>query len=215
MAHGFAREPGSGRGYRNVSNPDFITGLRLSRRQYDAYVERIGARNKRASVGELREALIDTRNAMRDARARMRLAEREIEATASQAAYQQELEQAEAAFARSEKMLHARARTDAGGRWYVTYRKAWVEARRAEGERITLRQADADPRFREAWTLAKGRPNPRGDLAIARANKAGRERAYRQIEGASEDFKQLYDKRYGQRPVIVRRSGAAGSRRRA
>ncbi len=78
---------------------------------------------------------------------------------------------------------------------------------------MSKREAANDPAFREALALLKGKPNPRGLERIRQANAEGRRRAVATL-GGSQAFKEVYDRRYGQKVTRVHRSGAGERMRR-
>lgn len=206
MAFGFDRERGAtARGYVNVSNPDLPIGTRLSRRQYDKYVETIG---KREHLPGLHAAAIAIRDAERHLDATRRaLAARGAELDARE----RDILRREAELAKAERDARAsvfnRVRsTSAGQRRFNTAIDQFVEKRRSEGQRITRRSASKDPEFKRLLAELKGRPNPKGDPVIGAANKARRQAAV-DVLGGWREFEEQYRRRY---PLRVRRSGNAG-----
>lgn len=213
MAHGFRRAQGTARGYVNVDNPDFAPGHRLSRRQYDAYAERLGARTHRPRMADLTGAIQATQATLRQTQADLdRLAAElaaEGRAQTRGAILVARRRQREAQRLEQEitRQLEREDRTAKGLRRYHAALQSYVEEQRARGRDVSPRQAANDPAFKEAVKLLKGRPNPRGSERIRRENAEGRKRAITAL-GGSAAFKEVYDRRYGQRVTRVRRSGA-------
>lgn len=219
MAHGFRREKGTGRGYVNVDNPNFTPGYRLSRRAYDKLQDSLGARGRRSSVSDLSARVADTQRTLR-------ATQMELDRLAA------ELERGDAARVRGQ-MLTARRqqreaqkiekatmaeleredRTAKGLRRYHAALQSYVEEQQSRGRRVTAREAAKDPAFKEAVKLLKGKPNPRGLQRIKEENSEGRKRAMATL-GGSAAFKEVYDRRYGQRVTRVHRSGAGDRIRR-
>lgn len=205
MAFGFRREPGTGRGYVNEAS-----GARISRRQYDKYVESIGRREHLPGVTEAARA-------MRDAEAAMDRLRRELAARgAALDARERELLAREAAVAageaRQRRSVFTRVeRQGKGQRRYNTALEAFMSRRKEQGRPVSRREAAKAPEFRAALAEIKGKPNPRGDPTIAAANQARRNAAVEQLGGWRE-FEEMYRKRHGAR--VVRRSGSAGQRMR-
>ena len=213
MAFGFQRERGAtARGYVNVSNENFPVGFRLSRRQYDKFVEHQGARKRRPRIFDLTDALAQTQRQLRDvekelAELRRRLS---LESRAELRAQgrvgvtrQREMKRQERETIR---ILEREDRTAKGQRRYHAALTAYREDQRARGRVLTYRQAQNDPAFLEALRLIKQKPTP--------ANELARRRAFQTLGGGSA-FKEVYERRYGQRVTRVHRSGAGDRMRRA
>lgn len=219
MAHGFRREPGTGRGYINVDNPNFAPGVRLSRRAYDKMAESIGARSHRPRLSDLRVRMVDTQTTLRATQTEIaRLAGELVQSPSPEArgrllAARRRQRQAQQQEAETARLLEREDRTAKGLRRYHAALQSYLEEQRARGRRLSAKEAANDPAFKEALRLLKGKPNPRGSERIRQENAEGRKRAVATL-GGSAAFKEVYDRRYGQRVTRVHRSGA-GSRRRA
>lgn len=190
MAFGFARERGTGRGYVNTANPEFAIGARLSRRQYDRYVAGLGKRQGLPALSEAAQALVR--------------AERELEALRAALGAQAvpdiaSVREAEHAAGRARAVFNRRARTTAGQNRFNVAIRAFRDSEAAHGRALTYAQARADPRFREAVDLLKGKRNPFGDPNIAARNKEGRAWALEMLGGA-RGFREQYEAMYGARP---------------
>lgn len=219
MAHGFKREPGTGRGYVNVDNPNFATGYRLSRRAYDVYADSLGARTKRPRISDLSERMVATQNTLRATQRELDRLAAELSSTQSAQTRGQMLatrrQQREATRQQAEitKLLEREDKTAKGLRRYHAALQSYVEEQNARGRKISARQAAQDPAFRNAVKLLKGKPNPFGSERIRQANAESRKRAI-QVLGGSAAFKEVYDRRYGQRVTRIHRSGAGDRIRR-
>lgn len=201
MAFGFRREPGSGRGYVNVDNPLFGIGQRLSRRQYDKYVEQIGARSHLPGAAAIRDAerRIETLRAALEASAEA-LDAREREITARELALaQMERERAETGVSRRE-------RQGAGQRRYNLALDLYVRQQRAAGRHINKRDARSEPAFKSALADIKGQKNATNNPNIRDRNLFLRRRGFAALGGAQE-FKEQYEARYG-KPVRPSSRGA-------
>jgi hypothetical protein len=207
MAFGFRREAGTGRGYVNVDNPLFAPGQRLSRRQYDKYVEQIGARTHLPGAA-----------AIRDAERRLE-ALREALAERSEAldARERELAERELALAEREREgvqtgAYRRERQGAGQRRYNLALDLYVRAQREAGRTIDKRQARSEPAFKAALADIKGQRNPKNNPNIRDRNLFLRKRGFRALGGADQ-FKEEYEARYGNvRRPAARRANRSGMR---
>jgi hypothetical protein len=219
VAHGFRREKGAARGYVNETNPDFSPGHRLSRRQYDAYADRLGARTHRPRMADLTVSLTATQQTLRDTQAELDRLARELAASGRAQTRGQMLvarrrqREAMQSARETEALLTREDRTVKGLRRYHAALQSYVEEQRSRGRDVSARQAAKDPAFREAIALLKGKPNPRGSVRIRQANAEGRKRAIQAL-GGSAAFKEVYDRRYGQRVTRIHRSGAGDRIRR-
>ena len=206
MAFGFRREAGTGRGYVNVDNPLFGIGQRLSRRQYDKFVERLGERTHLPGVQAIAaaEQRLDRLRTELEARA-SELDERERAILEREAALAQvEREQAEAGVAR-------RGRQGAGQRRYNLALDLYVRQQRQSGRTINTRQARSEPAFKAALADIKGQANPKGNPNIRDRNLFLRRRGFRALGGA-ETFKEEYEARYGRISPASRGYGARARR---
>lgn len=210
MAFGFTRAPGASRGYVNQDNPLFAPGQRLSRRQYDKYIEQIGARTHLPGA-----------QAMRDAERRLEaLREALAEQSAALDEREREVTERELAIAEREKEaigagVHRRARQGAGQRRYNLVLDLYTRAQREGGRTLTKRQAAREPAFRTALADIKGKPNPRNNANTRAKNLEGRRRGFAAI-GGQDEFKEQYEARYGRvngRSRNPRHSGTASSTR--
>lgn len=213
MAFGFDRERGlTARGYVNVSNPVFAPGQRLSRRQYDKYVEQLGQRSHAPGVGAIRDAerrlealreTLDQRGAALDAQER-ELAAREI------------------ALAERERAAGARAgfhkeRTNAGLRRYRVLVEMYQDKQRAAGIRMNKTQVAASPEFKAlARTIretdrAQSNKAKRRDPNAAAREMERRKRAFDTLGGADK-FREDYVERYGRVKQTPRRGTGFGAR---
>lgn len=220
MAHGFQRERGAtARGYINVSNSDFAPGFRLSRRQYDNYVELLGLRTKKPTIASLTDRIRDTQRQLRDTKAELDRLSKELAAEGRAETRGQMLvarrrqREAEQMEKETTAVLEREDKTAKGLRRYHAALQSYVEEQRNRGNMVTARQAANDPAFKEALKLLKGKPNPRGSERIRQANAEGRKRAVAML-GGNAAFKEVYDRRYGQRVTRVHRSGAGDRIRR-
>ena len=216
MAHGFERERGAARGYVNRSNPNFITGLRLSRRQYDAYVTSVGARNVKASQAELRGRIRDAQRELRSLQRDLDVLQR-AEADALSGGRRAQTEAAQLIARQREREasreLVGLDRSGKGTRRYHALLDAYIEDQKRKGIALSRKQAAASPDFQEALRLVKGKPNPSGNELIAEQNKFSRARGFA-IVGGEEEFAERYRSRYGQGFRVVRRAFGFGQRMR-
>lgn len=185
MAFGFTRQRGTGRGYVNDSNPDFATGQRLSRRQYDKYVETLGKRSHGADIIRETERQLET---LRDQLSR-RSADLDRQADALRLA-ELELEYERASF-RME-------RTSAGQRRYNSALSSYVKTQRARGRRITKREAAQSPEFKSIMTDLRGQTNRSRNPNIADANRFRRRKALDRL-GGDQAFRDEYELLHGGR----------------
>jgi len=192
---GFKREAGTGRGYVNESNPDYEIGTRLSRRQYDKFIEKQGARQKLPGADQIRETerqLEQLRDALARRETALDLRETELKLR------EQELQ--------LEKDLFRKGRQSAGQRRYNTMLDAFVTNERRKGKTVNKRDARNDPVFKQAMEDIKGKPNKRKNPNIAAENVERRRRALA-VVGGGDVFREYYERTYGQ---IAR--GTIGSR---
>lgn len=220
MAHGFERERGkTARGYVNVSNSNFAPGYRLSRRQYDKFTEALGARSHRPKISDLTTQIADTQRVLRNTQAELDRLATELErgdaarVRGEMLRARRQQREARQVEAETTKILEREDRTAKGLRRYHAALQSYVEEQNARGRRVSAREASKDPAFQEAVRLLKGRRNPRGLERIRQENAEGRRRAVQTL-GGSAAFKEVYDRRYGQRVTRVHRSGAGDRIRR-
>jgi hypothetical protein len=186
MAFGFTRQAGTGRGYVNVSNPDYAIGDRLARRQYDKYIERLGKRTHLPGA----EAIRETERLLEQLR--VRLDARESELDAREAAV--ELAERELAL---EQALFRKGRQNAGQRRYNALLEAYVSEQRRRGNRsVNKLTAKSSPAFKQLVADVKGRANKRNNPIIRDANRFTRMKALDQL-GGSNVFREYYEKLYG------------------
>jgi hypothetical protein len=181
VAFGFRRETGTARGYINAE-----TGDRISRRQYDKFVEKLGKRTHQPGV----EAIRDTERLLE--KLRDDLTKREFDVSAREAAVslrEQELE--------LEKLLYRRGRTSAGQRRYNTVLEAYVNEKRRQGIKISKIDARKSKDFKSIMTDIKGRANKADNRNIKDENRINRMKALDKL-GGSNVFRELYEKMYGQ-----------------
>lgn len=199
------------RGYVNVSNENFPVGFRLSRRQYDKFIEHQGAREGRPRISDLTDTLAETQRQLRDVerelvelRRRLTLESRaELRAQGrAGVARQREMKRLER---ETTRILEREDRTAKGQRRYHAALTTYREDQMARGRVLTYRQAQRDPAFLNALKLIKEKPT--------KANEFARRRAFQTL-GGSAAFKEVYDRRYGQRVTRVRHSGAGERMRR-
>lgn len=203
MAFGFARQPGTARGYVNQSNPDFAIGQRLADRQYRKYVESIGQRKHLPGAEAIRQtelllekmrADLAQRSASLDTReAELELRERELEL---------------------EQQLFRKGRHSAGQRRYNVMLDAYVANERRKGRTLNKRQAMQERAFKQAMIDMKGKPNKRHDPNIAARNVAMRRKALETV-GGNQVFREYYDSMYGASPQSYRRPPGQPARVRA
>ena len=203
MAFGFSRQPGAARGYVNEGNSDFAIGHRLSRRQYDKYVEKLGQRHHQPGAEAIREtekllekmrADLVQRSASLDTReAGLELREKELEL---------------------ERQLFRKGRHSAGQRRYNVMLDAYVANERRKGRTLNKRQAMQEPVFKQAMIDMKGKPNKRHDPNVAARNVVMRRNALERVGGA-QVFREYYDSMYGASPQSYRRPPGQPARVRA
>ncbi len=143
MAFGFTRQSGTSRGYVNQTNPDFAYGQRLSRRQYDAYLERLGERTHLPGIEILRETERKL-EALRDnlAARSAALDEREAEIRRREIAMaEQEAEKTRAGY-------HRKTRQRAGQNVFNAALDRYVRLQRERGNAVTKRAAKSSPEFK-------------------------------------------------------------------
>lgn len=213
MAFGFDRERGvTARGYINVSNPVFAPGQRLSRRQYDKYVEQLGQRSHAPGAAAIRDA--ERRlEALRDALAARGAA---LDAQA------RDLAAREIALVERERVSGARAvyqseRSATGLRRYRVLVEMYQDKQRAAGVRMNKRQVAASSEFqaiartiRETDKAQSVRARQRDPNAADRA-MFRRKQAFDALGGAGK-FQEDYVERYGRVTATRRRSTGFGAR---
>ena len=182
MAFGFTRASGTSRNYiatgQTAFDAGFSRGQAISRRQYDAYVTRLGRRKHLPGYAQIRDAdraleeLV--RNLERAGRAAQSEFEREAVAQARESAHVQ------ARVLRTAKLR--RDKQAAGQRRYNVMVKALRTARAEAGEPLTYRQAQAEMR-------AIGR-----DL---RSKNPARRASAIAAMGGGEAFREAYAAAYG------------------
>jgi hypothetical protein len=206
MAFGFDRMPGTARNYINRTNPVFGVGQILSRKQYDKYVEQLGARTHLPGAEAMRaaeqrlEALrdaLDARSGQLEQQAR-ELAEREI------ALAQRERELAE-------RGVYRRTRQGAGQRRYNLALDLYVEQERDKGRRLTKRDARTEPAFKAALADIKGWKNPTKNPNVTSVNMARRRKGFAALGGADR-FKEAYERLYGRAAAPRVRRSSVGVR---
>lgn len=187
MAFGFHRQAGSGRGYVNDANPDFAIGQRLSRRQYDKYIERIGKRTHLPGA----EAIRETERLLEQLRANLAQRAADLDAQAAGLDLREEqlaLREQELAF---EQQLFRKGRQSAGQRRYNALLNAYVGEQRRRGVKINKRQAAASAEFKQIVKDVKGRPNKKNNPNIRDQNRFNRMKALDKI-GGSNAFREYY-----------------------
>ena len=191
MAFGFRRAPGSSRGYVNEA-----TGERVSRRQYDKHVERLGKRLHMPGA----DAIAATEHLLEDMRGRLAaISAREAEVS------RRELElDLRARELELEKMLFRKGRTSAGQRRYNAVLDAYTQEQRRQGRKLTKTQARTEARFAQIMRDIKGKPNRGKSATIADENRFTRMKALDQL-GGSNAFREYYEKMYG--TLLSGRSG--------
>jgi aminopeptidase N len=199
MAFGFRRASGTSRGYVNETSPDFAPGQRLSRRQYDKYVESLGKRSRMPGVDAIRDA---ERNLERISAQLRELEAREADLSERERrlAERERLLSEREAEARRSKLANQRSRQSAGQRRYNTLLEAYVSEQRRRGNRsITKRQAAQSSEFKQIVKDVKGKPNPKNNPNIRDQNRFARMKALDKV-GGSNVFREFYDQMFG--PVI-------------
>lgn len=178
MAFGFVRNAGRARSYTNVSAADgpVPIGSTISRRQYDKYVERLGARTHLPGTAAIRETERNLEELRRW------LAAEQIEA---EEVFEVEAELQRQRFANN----GAQAR---GQRRYNAALESFVRHKRSQGIQITKREARSTAEFRQVMTDIKGTPNKRGNPNVRDRNAARRRAAFDRI-GGGRNFKEVYD----------------------
>jgi hypothetical protein len=190
MAFGFSRERGTGRGYvADGSNPEFAAGTRLSRRQYDKYTERLGARRHLPGATAIRQTERELEQLRRD------LAAEEIESVEFLDEQRRLLQQRRGIEATS-PLLSARG---AGQRRYNAALDAYVKQQAHRGRRIGKRAASQSPEFKQILADLKGKPNKRNNPRIADENRFRRRKALDAL-GGDRYFREQYESLYGGRP---------------
>lgn len=218
MAFGFRRQQGAARGYVNVDNPLFAPGQRLSRRQYDKYVEQIGARS-----------FLPGEQALRDAERRL-TALRDALAQRSEAldARERELAERELALAQRERErvetgVQSATRRKGSIRYGLDrYRGAldlYQRRARDAGRVINKRQAASEPAFKAIWSDIKGNKNPSANPNVAERNRARRMAGYNALGGLAEwqdqsAQMQFYRAPYGYRAPAKPKRRSTNSRNR-
>jgi hypothetical protein len=185
MAFGFRREQGVARGYVNVDNPLFAPGQRLSRRQYDKYVEQIGARSFLPGEQALRDAerrLTALRDALAQRSEALDTRERELA--------ERELALAQRERERVETGVQSAVRRKGSIRYGLDrYRGAldlYQRRARDAGRVINKRQAAAEPEFKAIWSDIKGQKNPSRNPNVTKRNQSRRMTGYNALGGLAE-----------------------------
>lgn len=191
MAFGFTRLPGTAKRYQNVANPDFDLGQVLPYRQYANYINRQGLRQHLPGVHDAALQLLKTENEL--LRLRAELAEQRV-------AELEGLIELEATAKRQRSVFERVRSTGAGQRGYWAAVKAYQRHMAEQGVRLTTRQVQAAPRFREAEKLRRGKPNPTGNPNVAARNAEGRRRAFEML-GGGKAYREQYERQYGRRPA--------------
>lgn len=143
---GFRRLPGASRRYEAVNSPDYAPGITLSRRQFDAYVGRLGGRKPLPGAAQLIEAEEQLARAQADLdRLAARLAREGSEFEREALAQARESLGARARATASARLR--RERQAAGQRRYNTLLKTFRQAREDQGEELTYAEARSDPEF--------------------------------------------------------------------
>lgn len=189
MAFGFRRLPGASRRYEAVNAEGYEPGAVLSRRQYDAAIERAGKRSHLPGFDQIRaaerrlEALADQLD--RSARAQQSEFEREA---AMQARASAATERARLAEARTR-----RTRQGVGQRRYNALLKAFRAEKKRQGKPASYREAQRSPELRGIVAAMKGKPNPKGDPNIADENRFNRLKALQRL-GGDQVFREMYNR---------------------
>ena len=183
MAFGFRREAGTGRGYINEES-----GERLSRRQYDKHVERLGKRQHLPGA----EAILATEHMLEGLRARIaEVSERETDVARRE--LELDLRARELEF---EKQLFRKSRTSAGQRRLNATLEAYVQEQRRRGKKVNKIEARKSQDFKSILEKLKGRPNKGKSASVADENRFNRLKALDQL-GGSNMFREYYEKLYG------------------
>jgi hypothetical protein len=185
VAFGFRRQSGTGRGYVNESSPDFAIGQRLSRRQYDKYIETLGKRTHLPGADAIRE----TERRLESLREQLlaRAADLDTRETALR------LRELELEF---EQAQFRKARQNAGQRRYNALLDAYVGEQRRRGKRIGKREASQTAEFKQLVADVRGRPNKRGNPNIRDQNRFNRLKALDAVGGGLV-FREYYEMLYG------------------
>jgi hypothetical protein len=205
VAFGFDRERGSARGYVNVSNPAFAPGQRLSRRQYDAFVGALGARQTLPPA----TAAQDIERRLEGLRQRQAAAEGRSRRTQQRVAAEIRAAEAQAEVAREAQFR--RERQGAGQRRYNLMLDLYVRRQREAGRVLTKNQARSEAAFKDAVRLAKGTPNPTHNPNIVARNMRDRRRGFAAVGGADR-FREEYEAQYGRPARSARRRNPRGRR---
>lgn len=192
---GFKREAGTRRNYINESNPDFAVGQRLSRKQYDKYIERRGARTHLPGAEQLRE----TERLLEQMRANLALRANELD----QREASLQLREAEL---KLEQELFRKGRQNAGQRRFNAMLDAYVSNERRKGRTVSKLKARSEPAFKQVMEDIKGKPNKRRNPNVAAENAIRRRRALDAVGGGAT-FREFYTGLYG-----ALQEGTIGSR---
>lgn len=182
MAFGFTREPGTRRNYINAE-----TGERLSRKQYDAFVTRLGKRQPGLATSAIR----DTERQLEALRTALNRREAEVAA-------REELVGERERILALEKQLFRAGRQSSGQRRYNAALEAYLRSQRSRGRRMNKLQARSEPAFKQALSDLKGRPNKKHDPRIADENRYRRQKAMAAL-GGDTFFRDQYESLYGGR----------------
>jgi hypothetical protein len=196
MAFGFRRSAGTARGYVNETNPDFAIGQRLSRRQYDKYVETLGKRTHLPGVGVLREAQRRLEE-IGDRLKHLAAQERELTERERALAERARLIEEEEIQLNLRSRANRRARQNAGQRRYNSLLEAYVAEQRRKGDHtLNKRTAAQRPEFKQIVSDVKGKANPRNNPNIRDENRFRRMKALDKL-GGSNVFREYYENLYG------------------
>lgn len=192
MAFGFHRLSGASRRYEAVNAEGYEPGAVLSRRQYDAAIERAGRRSHLPGFDQIRaaERRLEALSDELDRSARTQQSEFEREA-AAQARASAAVERARLAEARTRRINQGK-----GQRRYNALIKRFRAEKKRQGKPVTYDQARNSVEFREINAAMKGRPNPKGDPNIADANRVSRMKALDRL-GGDRAFAEEYARLYG------------------
>lgn len=205
MAFGFRRLSGRARNYEAVDAEGYAPGTVLSRRQYDAYVSRLGRRERLPGFDLIREA----ERRLEALQARLEAAERAAQSEFEREAVTQAREAARREGAATAQAKLRRSRQQAGQRRYNSLLKSFREERARQGRPISFREARVNAEFRQIVADMKGKANPKGDPNIADDNRSRRMKALDRL-GGDRVFREQYAALYGRVVDVV--TNARGER---
>lgn len=192
MAFGFRRLPGASRRYEAVNAEGYEPGTVLSRRQYDAAIERVGQRSHLPGFDQIRAA-----------ERRLEALTDQLDRTSrtQQSEFEREAVQQARASAAAERARLAEARTrltrqGAGQRRYNALVKAFRAEKKRQGKPASYREAQQSPELRDIVAAMKGKPNPKGDPNIADENRFNRLKALQRL-GGDMVFREEYQRLFG------------------